>query len=337
MLRLTDVRAYYETPKATVKAVDGVSLEVRENEILGIAGESGCGKSTLLKVLYDSVQPPLKIVSGKIEAEMKDDNGNTVVLGHGQIRKHWWKFISYIPQGSMSVLNPVVKIENQFFDAVSKTHELKNKKQAIRERVASYLKELDLPTEVMRSYPHQLSGGMRQRVVVALGTFLHPQIVLADEPTTALDVVIQKGILLMLAQVQERMKNTLVIVSHDMGVHYQITHRIAIMYAGKIVEVGPTQAVFNNPLHPYTRVLIQSLPQVGDRSERIGIGGRPPSLIDPPPGCRFAARCPDVMAICTGEVPPLVEIEPNHFAACYLYPEVVEARKVVDERSATRA
>jgi peptide/nickel transport system ATP-binding protein len=337
MLRLTDVRAYYETPKTTVKAVDGVSLEVRENEILGIAGESGCGKSTLLKVLYDSIQPPLKIVSGKIEAEMKDNNGKTVVLGPGQIRKHWWKYISYIPQGSMSVLNPVVKIENQFFDAVSKFHDLKNDKKAIRERVASYLKELDLPVEVMRSYPHQLSGGMRQRVLVALGTFLHPQIVLADEPTTALDVVIQKSILLMLAQVQERMKNTLVVVSHDMGVHYQITHRIAIMYSGKIVEVGPTPAVFNNPLHPYTRILIQSLPRVGDRSERVGISGRPPSLINPPQGCRFAPRCPDAMDICTGEVPPLVELEPDHFAACYLYPEVVGARKVLDERAATRA
>src|SRR5262249_32895715 len=152
----------------------------------------------------------------------------------------------------------------------SKKHEMRDKK-LIRERVASYLKELDLPVEVMKSYPHQLSGGMRQRVLVALGTFLHPEIVLADEPATARDVVIQKGILLMLADVQKRMKNTLVIVSHDMGVHYQITHRIAIMYAGKIVEIGPTRRIFENPLHPYTQLLIQSLPVVGDHRERIGI------------------------------------------------------------------
>jgi peptide/nickel transport system ATP-binding protein len=334
MLRLRDVKAYYETPRATVKAVDGVTLDIRENEILGIAGESGCGKSTLLKVLYDYLQPPLKLVSGTLEAEMTGENGKRVVLGPGQIRKHWWNYISYIPQGSMSVLNPVVKIEKQFFDAIKKKHGLKDK-GLIRERIVGYLKELDLPSEILRSYPHQLSGGMRQRVLVALGTFLHPQIVLADEPTTALDVVIQKGILLMLAEVQARMKNSLVIVSHDMGVHYQVTHRIAIMYAGKVVEVGPTQAVFNNPLHPYTQLLIQSLPRVGDRSERVGISGRPPSLIDPPPGCRFAPRCPHVMTVCTGEVPPLLEIEPDHFAACYLHvPE--PTRKVLDERSAAR-
>ncbi len=269
MLKLRDVKAYYETPRAVVKAVDGVTLDVRENEILGIAGESGCGKSTLLRALYDSLEPPLKIVGGKVEAEMKDANGQTVTLGPGEIRKHWWTFISYIPQGSMSALNPVVRIEKQFFDAISRKHHLTNRRE-IHERIASYLRELELPVEVLNSYPHQLSGGMRQRVLVALGTFLHPQIVLADEPTTALDVVIQKGILLMLAQVQEQMKNSLVIVSHDIGVHYQITHRIAIMYNGKIVEIGPTETVFNNPLHPYTQMLIQSIPHVGDQKHREG-------------------------------------------------------------------
>jgi len=317
VLKLRDVKAYYQTPKAVIQAVDGVTLDVFENEILGIAGESGCGKSTLLKVLYDSVQPPLKIVSGELTAEMKDENGQTVLLGPGEIRNHWWRFISYIPQGSMSVLNPVIKIETQFFDAISKKHNLNNKKE-MHERIAAYLKELDLPVEVLNSYAHQLSGGMRQRVLVALGTFLHPQIVLADEPTTALDVVIQKSILLMLMEVQQRMKNSLVIVSHDMGVHYQITNRIAIMYAGKIVEVGPTEQVFNNPKHPYTQMLIQSLPHVGDRGERKGISGRPPSLIDPPKGCRYAARCPFVMDRCRETSPELIEVEPNHFAACYL-------------------
>jgi peptide/nickel transport system ATP-binding protein len=328
VLKLRDVKAYYETPRAVVKAVDGVTLDVRENEILGIAGESGCGKSTLLRALYDSLQPPLKIVGGKVEAEMKDDNGQTVTLGPGEIRKHWWTFISYIPQGSMSVLNPVVRIEKQFFDAISRKHRLTNKRE-IRERIGSYLKELQLPVEVLNSYPHQLSGGMRQRVLVALGTFLHPQIVLADEPTTALDVVIQKGILLMLAQVQERMKNSLVIVSHDIGVHYQITHRMAIMYNGKIVEIGPTEPVFAKPLHPYTQMLIQSLPHVGEHKHREGIVGRPPSLIDPPPGCRFAARCPFVMDICRKEMPSLLEVEDDHFVACYLHREPFRAGKGV--------
>jgi peptide/nickel transport system ATP-binding protein len=324
VLRLRDVKAYYETPRGIVKAVDGVTLDVRENEILGIAGESGCGKSTLLKALYDALEPPLKIVAGKVEAEMKDHTGKTVTLRPGEIRKHWWRFISYIPQGSMSVLNPVVRIEKQFFDAISRKHHLTNKSE-IHERIAGYLKELHLPVEVLNSYPHQLSGGMRQRVLVALGTFLHPQIILADEPTTALDVVIQKGILLMLAQVQERMKNSLVIVSHDIGVHYQITHRIAIMYNGKIVEIGPTEPLFNKPLHPYTQMLIQSLPNVGDHKRREGITGRPPSLINPPPGCRFAARCPFVMDICREEMPSLLEVESDHSVACYLHREAVRA------------
>ena len=317
MLSLTDLRAYYQTSAGVVKAVDGVTLDVRENEILGIAGESGCGKSTLLKVLYGYMQAPLKLVSGEYRAEMKR-NGSTVTLGPNDMRKYWWKYISYIPQGSMSVLNPVVRIENQFFDAVGKDHELRDKK-VIRERVAQYLKELELPVEVMRAYPHQLSGGMKQRVLVALGTFMHPQIVLADEPTTALDVVVQKGILLMLAELQARMKNSLVIISHDMGVHYQVTNRMAIMYAGKLVELGPTESIFNKPFHPYTQLLIQSLPRVGDQTERTGITGRPPSLIDPPAGCRFAARCPFVTERARVEEPPLIEVEPDHYVACHQY------------------
>jgi peptide/nickel transport system ATP-binding protein len=317
MLRLNDLRAYYETPKGVVKAVDGVTFDIRENEILGIAGESGCGKSTLLKILYGYIQPPLRIVSGKFEAEMKRD-GEQVTLGPDELKKYWWQFISYIPQGSMSVLNPVVRIENQFFDAVAKSHELKDK-NVIRERVAAYLKELDLPVEVLKSYAHQLSGGMKQRVLVALGTFLHPQIVLADEPTTALDVVVQKDILLLLTELQARMKNTFVIVSHDMGVHYQVTDRMAIMYAGKLVELGPTDAIFNEPRHPYTQLLIQSLPRVGDERTRVGIGGRPPSLLAPPDGCRFAARCPFVMDRCRVQEPAFIEVEPDHYVACHLY------------------
>ena len=318
MLRLRQLKCYYETPRGPVQAVDGVTFDIQPNEVLGIAGESGCGKSTLLKVLYDYVQPPLKIVSGSYEAEFPTGNGSARILGPGQVRKHWWEYISYIPQGSMSVLNPVIRIESQFYDAVPKSHGLKRKKD-IRERVAAYLKDLDLPVEVLTSYPHQLSGGMKQRVLVALGTFLHPQIVLADEPTTALDVVVQKGILLMLTELQQQMQNTLVIVSHDMGVHYQVTDRLAIMYAGKLVEYGPTEAIFNNPLHPYSQMLIQALPRVGDRQQRVGISGRPPNLIDPPAGCRFAARCPKAMEHCAHQAPELQELEPNHFVSCHLY------------------
>ncbi|MCS7220321.1 MAG: ABC transporter ATP-binding protein [Anaerolineae bacterium] len=316
MLTLRDVRAYYETPRGTVKAVDDVSLEVRKNEILGIAGESGCGKSTLLKVMYGYVEWPLKLVSGQIRAEM-EENGQVIVLNGNNLREGWWRFISYIPQGSMSVLNPVVRIETQFFDAISRFHQVGDK-QLIRAQLIDYLKELGLPSEILRAYPHQLSGGMKQRILVALATFLHPKIVLADEPTTALDVVVQRGILRMLTQVQQRMQNTLLVVSHDMGVHYQISHRMAIMYAGRIVELGLTEMVFNRPLHPYTDLLIKSLPRIGDRTKREGIAGAPPSLLNLPSGCRFAPRCPFAMDICRQIDPQLLEIEPRHYVACHL-------------------
>lgn len=323
MYTLTNVKAYYDSPRGPIKAVDDVSLEIRPNEILGIAGESGCGKSTLIKVIYGHINPPLRLVSGEIRAEMKD-NGQVSVLAAKDLPKVWWEFISYVPQASMSVLNPVMRIENQFFDAVSRFHRAGNREQ-IRQQVADYLQELDLPVEVLKAYPHQLSGGMRQRVLVALATFLHPQIILADEPTTALDVVVQRGILRMLTRVQQTMGNTLIIVSHDMGVHYQITHRMAIMYAGQLVEVGPTERIFSAAQHPYTEMLIKSLPRIGDHSAREGISGRPPSLLDPPPGCPFAPRCPHAMDICTQARPPLVQIEDDHLSACFLHEEAMAA------------
>jgi peptide/nickel transport system ATP-binding protein len=317
MLRLNQIQAYYYSSKGVVKAVDNVSLDIQENEILGIAGESGCGKSSLIKVIYGNVEPPLKIVNGTTEARYTGPDGKEVLLNGKEIRKAWWQYISYIPQGSMSVLNPVVRIEPQFFDAVTRSNNQLSKK-AVREQVIHYLKELDLPVEVLQAYPHQLSGGMRQRVIVALATFLHPRMILADEPTTALDVVVQRGILTMLTQLQRKMKNTLVIVSHDMGVHYQITTRMAIMYAGKIVELGPTDTIFNRPSHPYPALLIKSLPRIGDHQLREGIPGAPPSLLNPPAGCRFSTRCPFVMDICRSVEPPLVELEPGHLAACHL-------------------
>jgi peptide/nickel transport system ATP-binding protein len=178
---------------------------------------------------------------------------------------------------------------------------------------------------VLRAYPHQLSGGMRQRVIVALATFLHPRVILADEPTTALDVVVQRGIITMLGELQARERNTLVIVSHDMGVHYQLASRMAIMYAGKLVELAELQALVERPLHPYTALLIGSLPRVGDRARRQGIGGAPPRLLDPRPGCRFAVRCPQAMAVCSRVDPPLQETGPGHWVACHLHGEPAQA------------
>jgi len=183
--------------------------------------------------------------------------------------------------------------------------------------VQKYLVELDLPPDILEAYPFQLSGGMRQRAIIALATFMSPDVILADEPTTALDVVVQRGILMLLMNLQKQLKNTLVVVSHDMGVHYQITNRIGSMYSGSFAEIGDTDDVFRDPIHPYAQMLVASLPRVGDKSARVGIPGRPPPLTDPPLGCRFAPRCPLAKDICHKDVPSFVEVAAGRFAACH--------------------
>ena len=318
MIRLQNVRAGYATPTGFVGVLDDISLTVGDNEILGIAGESGCGKSTLIKVLYGQFGGPLSLVGGTVEAQFHDAaTGRLTTYGADRLRELWWKQMSYIPQGSMSVLNPVLRIETQMIDALPDSVRARGR-QALRAEIEAFLAEVKLPASVLTAYPHQLSGGMRQRVLVAMACFFHPRLVLADEPTTALDVVVQKSILLLLVAIQRRQKNALVIVSHDLGVHYQITDRIAICYAGKIVEIGPTREIFANPRHPYTQALIESLPRLGDRTLRHGIEGRPPDLAQPPSGCRFAARCPKVFDLCARVSPELVEKTPGHATACHL-------------------
>jgi peptide/nickel transport system ATP-binding protein len=209
----------------------------------------------------------------------------------------------------------VYRIEDQFYELFHR-HRRGEDRRVMRTRIEQYLTELNLPLDVLTAFPHQLSGGMRQRVVIAMATFLQPNMIFADEPTTALDVVVQRNILMMLTELQKRMRNTLVIVSHDMGVHYQITNRMGIMYSGSLVELGPTEKIFAEPLHPYTRMLFSALPRVGDHSERQGIPGAPPSLRNPPPGCRFAPRCKYACSACSESIPELTEAEPGRFAAC---------------------
>lgn len=315
MIRIKHLSAHYQTVQGTVKATEDVAFDIFDNEILGIAGESGCGKTTLMKAIYGNVEPPMFIASGSIELEVEELGEQKIIPNH-EIHRYWWDYISYIPQASMSVLNPVVRIKDQFLDSYLRAEVRALGKQALLDRMAAYLQELELPPEVLNAFPHQLSGGMRQRVIVALATFVHPKFVLADEPTTALDVVVQRGILTMLMNLQKQLHNTFVIVSHDMGVHYQITDRMVIMYAGKVAEIARTDVLFERPQHPYTEMLINSLPRVGDDQQRAGIGGRPPSLLNPPGGCRFADRCYLADAYCRQVQPDLVEVEPGHFVAC---------------------
>ena len=304
----------YTTVRGTVNAVDRVSLSVDTEKIIGIAGESGCGKTTLMKLLYGDIQYPLALTSGSIRYDL----GAGEPVATENIRDYWFKRISYVPQSSMSSLNPVVRIRRQFLDFQG--FQTNQEKEATLDRVRDYLRELDLPVEALDAYPHQLSGGMRQRVMVALATFFHPEIILADEPTTALDVVVQKGILLLLAELQEKMRNTIFLVTHDMGVHYQLTHRMLIMYAAKVVEYGASEEIFSRPRHPYTKMLIESLPKVGDDHERQGVEGKPPSLWGDLQGCRFADRCKRAQAKCRDLEPPFSELAPGHQAACF-FPE----------------
>ena len=322
MLKIDHLSASYKTLDGNIHVVKDVDFEIFDNEIFGIAGESGCGKSTLLKTLYDIVEFPLEIDKGKVILS-GEKNGQKFSFESGQIRKSWWNQISYVPQAAQSVLNPIVRLKDQFLDSIPKESKDETPAQTIA-RVAKYMEGLGLSPDVLDAFPFQLSGGMRQRAVIALATFMSPNVVLADEPTTALDVVVQRGILMMLMDLQKKFKNTLVIVSHDMGVHYQITDRMGIMYSGSFVELGPTEAIFDDPIHPYTKMLIGALPRVGDKSQKVGIPGRPPALKNPPPGCRFAARCPQATDKCRQDpAPEFREIKPGRFAAChYLESEV---------------
>ena len=316
------LKAYYITQsygiERTVKAVDDISIEIKEKEVLGIAGESGCGKSTLLKVLLGTIDPPLKIIDGTMQYEF-EESYNVLSMSKDEIKQIRWTQVSYIPQGSMNVLNPVRKIRDTFHDFIA-THQNLDKSETTK-LSQDYLQKLGLSGQVMNAYPHQLSGGMRQRVTIALATILSPKLVLADEPTTALDVLVQRGVVQLLKEIQQREGSTLVLVSHDMGVHANLADRIAILYAGKLVEEAETQSIFKNPLHPYTQYLIESLPRLDDKTERSSIPGRPPALDNPPEGCRFHPRCPHAMDVCTKEVPPLVDIGEGHKTACFLVSE----------------
>ena len=329
MLKVDHLSTSYKTLDGDVHVINDLNFEIRENEIFGIAGESGCGKTTLLKTLYDIVEYPLVIDQGKVTLS-GEKNGKPFSFESGQIRKTWWNNISYVPQAAQSVLNPIVRLKKQFLDSIPKQDKRNETEKQTLARVAKYLEELSLSPDVLEAYPFQLSGGMRQRVIIALATFMSPSVVLADEPTTALDVVVQRGILMMLMRLQRRLKNTMVIVSHDMGVHYQVTDRMAIMYSGSIIELGNTEEIFSDPVHPYTTMLVGSLPRVGDKSQKVGIPGRPPALTNPPPGCRFAPRCPYATDLCRKEIPAFREVKPGRFAACHLLNKgMIRGKKLV--------
>jgi peptide/nickel transport system ATP-binding protein len=320
-----ELRAYYITDaygtRRTVKAVDNISIEIRENEIYGIVGESGCGKTTLLKVLMGAAVPPLTVLSGKVTYSLNGDSVDVLSMSQKELNRIRWQEVSYIPQGSMHLLNPVRRVKESFRDFV-RAHRVMRTEE-VDAMVTDFLRNLGLPVQTLDAYPHQLSGGMRQRVTIALATILWPRLVFADEPTTALDVLVQRGVIQLLKALQEREGSTFVISTHDMGVHANLCDRIAVLYAGKVIEEADTQTIFKAPVHPYTKFLIESLPRLDDKSERVSIPGRPPALDNPPEGCRFHPRCPFPKDACREQEPPLMSVGVDHRVACFTLGEGV--------------
>ncbi|NLU42423.1 MAG: ABC transporter ATP-binding protein [Firmicutes bacterium] len=322
ILDIRGLKAYYITRKyghaSRVRAVDGVSFQVKKDEIYGIAGESGCGKSTLLKAVSGLIKPPLQVLEGEVVYDFEDQKLSILSLREDRQRRRIRGVrISLIPQGSMSVLNPVRRIRESFRDIID-AHLGTVDEARFNDIVRTHLDALGLDWSVMHAFPHQLSGGMRQRITIALATILKPDIVFADEPTTALDVVVQRGVIQLIKKIKREQMNTVIMVTHDLAVHANLCDRLAIMYAGKMVEEADVDALFSNPRHPYTIVLLKSLPRLGDRSVRTSAPGAPPSLVNVPSGCRFHPRCPEAMERCRSEDPELVEVEKGHRVACLL-------------------
>lgn len=325
VLRTEQLKAFYvldvQGTQKVAKAVNEVDLAIYENEIYGIAGESGCGKTTLLKALFNDIILPLRLIGGKIYYRIGwDEEIDVTTLSPEEKRKLRLEYISYIPQGSMSVLNPVLKLRETYEDFIA-SHVSGQSREEIFELAYKQILELGLPKNVLDVYPHQLSGGMRQRVTIALAALMKPRIMIGDEPTTALDVVVQRGVIQMLKDIQKNLKNTIILVTHDMGVHANVADRIGIMYAGKIVEEATTELIFGQPRHPYTQFLINSLPKFGDKNVRSSVPGSPPSLANLPSGCPFHPRCPHVKEICREQMPGFTQLDENHKVACWLVGE----------------
>jgi peptide/nickel transport system ATP-binding protein len=322
VLAVDGLQAWYRTgtfgvPR-DVRAVDDVSFEVAAGEIYGLAGESSSGKTTLIKTIAAATQPPLEVMAGTITFRFPNGTIEMQRADRRALGAIRWRHLSYIMQGSMSVLNPVRRVRHTFVDFAFR--HLGQPKQQFLETVRAHLTRLQLEPDVLDAFPHQLSGGMRQRVTIALATVCRPEFIIADEPTTALDVVVQKDVLAMVREIQRELGSSILFVTHDMAVHANLADRLGIMYAGRLVEEGRTAEIFRSPRHPYTAHLIASLPRLGDTAPKAGLSGAPPNLADPPPGCRFHPRCPRATDICRREVPPLEPLAPAHRAACF-HPE----------------
>jgi peptide/nickel transport system ATP-binding protein len=303
MLEVRDLRVEYATARGSVRAVDGVDLDVDKGEFVGVVGESGCGKSTMLFAIARLLSPPAGITGGSVLFHGE----NLVTMTETELNALRWREYSVVMQSAMNALNPVLSIGTQFKDAIQAHAKYSDEK--IRARSVEVMKLVGIDPIHLKSYPHQLSGGMRQRAMIAMALLFTPELVIMDEPTSALDVVAQRALMLQIKQLQQRLGFAVVFVTHDMSLVSHFSDRLFVMYAGQVVEAGPTRDVFDNPSHPYSRGLLDAFPSIrGPRTELLGIPGRPPELRNPPTGCRFHPRCPVAMPRCTSTAPPFFDV-----------------------------
>lgn len=316
LLEVENLKMYYKTMRGYVKAVDDVSLQLEAKEALGLAGESGCGKTSAALAILRLLPWNAKIFEGNI----KLTGENLLKMSDTEFRKKIrWKRISMIFQGAMNALHPIYTIGHQIAEAIL-THESVNKTEA-RERATKLIELVGMEASRTDRYPHELSGGMKQRAVTAMALACNPDLIIADEPTTALDVIVQAQVLNVMKELRSRLGVSMIVISHDLSLIAETCEKIAIMYGGKIIENGSVVHIYKESLHPYTQKLIAAFPSViGAKTELSSIHGFPPDLLKPPPGCRFHPRCSFAMEICSKKEPPLIEIgSKGHFVACHLH------------------
>lgn len=315
ILEVKNLKLYYYTSQGPVKAVDDISFDLKKGETLGIVGESGCGKTTTALALMMMPSPPGKVIGGEVII----DGVDIVPLSENQIRKKIrWEKISMVFQGAMNCLTPVYTIGKQMMETIHEHREM-SKAESL-ERIIKYLNFVGLSKEILKKYPHELSGGMKQRVVIALALFLEPSIVLCDEPTTALDVVVQAQIINLLKDLKQKLNLSFVFITHDLATEAEVADRLLVMYGGKIAEIGTNEQIYGKkgPMHPYTKRLLKATPLLHAKVEELAfIPGRPPDLLSPPAGCKFHDRCDEVFEKCKTEEPQMMEVERDHKVACW--------------------